>query len=68
MYGKLYYAIYGYFKNKKNHDPQFNSSCLVFMSQAIHFFIFFLLVLKIFKLEFPKFSDDNSQNKLFFCL
>ena len=66
MYGKLYYAIYGYFKNKKNHDLLFNTSCLVFISQVIHFFILSLIVLKIFKMEFPKFSGDNSQNKLFF--
>lgn len=66
MYGKLYYAIYGYFKKQKNHDPLFNTSCFVFISQVIHFFILSLIVLKIFKMEFPKFSGDNSQNKLFF--
>jgi hypothetical protein len=62
----LYKKIYSYFKLNKNFDPIFNSVCLVFIIQGVHFFLLMLILSKIFLLEMYKFSSVNSVNKLYF--
>jgi hypothetical protein len=66
MYIFLYKKIYSYFKLNKNFDPIFNSVCLVFIIQGVHFFLLMLILSKIFLLEMYKFSSVNSVNKLYF--
>lgn len=66
MYGKFYYNIYVFFKNKNNQDPTFNTACLVFIAQVIHFFVILLSISKILNFDLPVFSKDNSNNKLAF--
>ncbi len=66
MYIFLYKKFYSYFKLNKNFDPIFNSVCLVFIIQGVHFFLLMLILSKIFLLEMYKFSSDNSVNKLYF--
>lgn len=66
MYGKIYFSIYRFFKSKNNQDPTFNSACLVFISQVLHFFTLALLISNIFNLTLPVFSEDNTVNKWFF--
>jgi len=66
MYVFLYKKIYSYFKMNKNFDPIFNSACLVFIIQGVHFFLLMLILSKIFLLEIFKFSSDNSVNKFYF--
>jgi hypothetical protein len=50
----------------KNLDPIFNSVCLIFIIQGVHFFLLMLILSKIFLFEMFKFSSDNSVNKLYF--
>lgn len=64
MYSKLYFIIYSFLKSKKNHDPEFNSSLLVFTSQSMHFLLFAAGFKYFMDLEIPKFSSDSGANKL----
>ena len=66
MYIFLYKKIYSYFKLNNNFDPIFNSVCLVFIIQGVHFFLLMLILSKIFLLEMLKFSSVYSINKLYF--
>jgi hypothetical protein len=66
MYIFLYKKIYSYFKLNKNFDPIFNSVCLVFIIQGVHFFLLMLILSRIFLLEMFKFSSVYSVNKLYF--
>ena len=66
MYVFLYKKVYSYFKMNKNLDPIFNSVCLIFIIQGVHFFLLMLILSKIFLFEMFKFSSDNSLNKLYF--
>lgn len=66
MYVFLYKKNYSYLKKNKNFDPIFNSSCLIFIIQGVHFFLLMLILSKLFLFEIFKFSSDNSINKLCF--
>ena len=66
MYVFLYKKNYSYLKKNKNFDPIFNSSCLIFIIQGVHFFLLMLILSKLFLFEIFKFSSDNSINKLYF--
>lgn len=62
MYTFIFRKIYSFFLSKKNHDPVFNASGLVFIMQLIHFF----LLVKIFGFKVYAFSSDSVINKLWF--
>ena len=66
MYIFLYKKIYSYYKLNKNFDPIFNSVCLVFITQVVHFFLLMLILSKIFLFKMYTFSSDSSINKLCF--
>ena len=62
MYTFIFRKIYSFFLSKKNHDPVFNASGLVFIMQLIHFF----LLVKFFGFKAYAFSSDSTINKLWF--
>jgi hypothetical protein len=66
MYSKLYFIIYAFFKAKKNHDPEFSTVGIVFISQIIHVFLLLLVVKHFIAFEIPKYSNDSAINKLAF--
>lgn len=66
MYTKLYLQYLNFLKLKKNIDPTFNASCIVFLSQCVHFFLGMLILSKLFDFKISSFSSDNSSNRLFF--
>lgn len=66
MYYWLFLKIYTFYKFRNNHDPLLNSTALVFFAQGVHFFLFLLVFKSLLGFDIPKFSDDNSENKLAF--
>jgi len=66
MYNWLFFKIYNFYKYRNNHDPLLNSASLVFFAQGVHFFLFLLVFKSIVGFDIPKFSSDNSENKLAF--
>ena len=64
MYTRLFNLFYVFFVRKKTQDPIFDSSCLIFIAQVIHFCFLLLLLSKILNFEILFFSKNNSNNKL----
>lgn len=66
MYTTLYFKYYNFLKARKSNDPTFNTSCIIYLTQGIHFFFVALLLGKFLDFKIPSFSADNSTNKLLF--
>lgn len=64
-----YKLIYYYFLKileKRNEDAIYYAAVIVFCFQVIHMFIVFAIIKKLFKLDFPVFSNTYFFNKLFY--
>lgn len=66
MYTNLYFKYYNFLKARKSNDPKFNASCIIYLTQVIHFFFVVLFLGKFLYFKIPSFSADNSTNKLLF--
>lgn len=62
MYLFIFKKIYSFLSIRKNYDPLFNSSGIIFFIQLVHF----LLFMKIIGTYIPVFSKDYVANKLLF--
>ena len=66
MYTWLFSKIYYFYKSKKNHDPIFNTSLLVFFTQGVHFLLCLKILSLLLDFKIFRFSSDSSTNKLIF--
>ena len=66
MYTWLFSKIYCFYKSKKNHDPVFNTSLLVFFIQGVHFFFCLKILSLLLDFKIFRFSSDSATNKLIF--
>ena len=47
IYSWLYNKVYNFLKKTKDLDPEFSTSCIIFLAQGLHF-VFVLIMIRYF--------------------